>query len=89
MKSADEREVRSAQFNGAARGKCVVCGDPIGEQCFCKLHTTEGVTVMFCCPSCAMQYIDSTRTPADSRAEELRAYEKSTHFFVGPDKPWS
>jgi hypothetical protein len=44
---------------------------------------------MLCCPSCAIQYLYSTRAPADIREEELRAYEKNTHFFIGEDKPWS
>ena len=44
---------------------------------------------MLCCPSCVVQFIDSARAPADGREEELRAYEKSTHFFVGETKPWS
>jgi hypothetical protein len=44
---------------------------------------------MLCCPSCAVQYINSARAPADDREEELRACEKSTHFFIGEDKPWS
>jgi hypothetical protein len=43
---------------------------------------------MLCCPSCAIQYMDWERPPADSREEELRAYEKNTHFFIGEDKPW-
>ena len=42
---------------------------------------------MLCCPFCAVQYIDSTRAPADDREEELHAYEKSTHFSIGEDKP--
>jgi hypothetical protein len=44
---------------------------------------------MLCCPSCAIQYLDSARPPEDNAEEELRAYEKSTHFFIGEDKPWS
>ncbi len=44
---------------------------------------------MFCCPSCAIQHIDSTREPTDSREQELRAYEKNTRLFIGEDKPWS
>lgn len=88
MNSGDARQSSAAQLNGASRGKCLVCGDPIGEQCFCKLHPSEGAPVMFCCPSCAIQYLESTRTPADSREAELRGYEKSTHFFIGVDKPW-
>ena len=44
---------------------------------------------MLCCPSCVVQFIDSARAPADGREEELRAYEKRTHFFIGENKPWS
>jgi len=44
---------------------------------------------MLCCPSCAIQHLDSLRPPTDSREEELRAYERNTHFFIGEDKPWS
>jgi hypothetical protein len=38
---------------------------------------------MLCCPSCAVQYIDSARPPVDNYEEELRAYEKYNHFFIG------
>jgi len=90
MNSADGHEPRAAQSSGAVSEKCIVCDDPIGENCFCKIHRKEGGPIMLCCPSCAIQYIDSARSPADSREEELRAYEKSTHFFfIGEDKPWS
>ena len=89
MNATDDREPRTAQFNGAvARQKCPVCDDPIGEKCFCKIHRNGG-PIMLCCPSCAIQYIDSARPPADGYEEELRAYEKNTHFFIGEDKPWS
>jgi hypothetical protein len=89
MHSADDREPSAAQFSGAAREKCLVCDDPIRDRCFCKIHRKEGGPILLCCPSCAVQYIDSARPPADSREEELRANEKSTHFFIGEDKPWS
>jgi hypothetical protein len=89
MNSADDRESRAAQFNGAAPEKCLVCDDPIGDRCFCKIHRKEGGPIMLCCPDCVIQHLDATRSPADSREEELRAYEKSTHFFIGEDKPWS
>jgi len=89
MNSAADREPRAATFSGAAAEKCLVCGDPIGENCFCKIHPKQGGPTLLCCPSCAVQYIDSARPPADGREEELRAYEKSTHFFIGENKPWS
>jgi hypothetical protein len=89
MNLANDREPRAAQFSGAARENCLVCDDPIGDRCFCKLHRKQGGPILLCCPSCAVQYIDSARPPADIREEELRAYEKTTFFFIGEDKPWS
>jgi hypothetical protein len=89
INSSDDREPRTVQLNGAVRQKCPVCGDPIGENCFCKIHHKEGGPILLCCPSCVVQYLDSARPPADGLEEELRAYEKSTHFFIGEDKPWS
>ena len=86
--NSNNREPGTPRSNGAAPVKCLVCGGPIGEACFCKLHRAEDTPAIFCCPSCAIQYLESTRAPADGRTDELRAYEKSTHFFVGPDKPW-
>ncbi len=83
--SSDDRGPRAVQFNGVVRQKCPVCGDPIGENCFCKIHREEGGPIMLCCPSCAIQYMDSARPPADGREEQFRAYEKSTHFFIGED----
>ncbi len=75
-------------LNGAGRQKCLVCDDPIGENCFCKIHRKENGPIMLCCPSCAIQYLDSARPPADSpEEEELRAYEKATRFFFAEDKP--
>lgn len=75
--------------NGTVRQKCPVCDHPIGENCFCKIHREEAGTIMLCCPSCAIQYLDSARPPADSHEAELRASEKTTRFFIGEDKPWS
>lgn len=76
------------QLNGAPQ-KCVICGDPTAERCFCKIHRKEGGPVLLCCPSCTIQYLDSKRPPADSREEELRAGEKNFHFFIGENKPWT
>lgn len=88
MSSAKDHGPRAAEFRGANPDKCLVCGDPIGEHCFCKIHRKEGGPIMFCCPDCAMQYLDSARVPADPREQELLACEKSVHFFIGEDKPW-
>lgn len=89
MNSPNDREPNAAELKDAGPHKCLVCDDPIGERCFCKIHYKEGGPILLCCPSCAVQYIDSARPPADSREEELRDREKSTHFFIGEDKPWS
>ena len=89
MNSANDREPNGAPLNGAEQDKCPVCHDAIGERCFCKIHRKEEGPILLCCPSCVVQYIDSARLPADSREAELRAYEESTRFFIGEDKPWS
>ncbi|PWU11958.1 MAG: hypothetical protein C5B50_22375 [Verrucomicrobia bacterium] len=89
MNSAFNGESRVAQSNGAVPQKCPVCADPITESCFCKINRPDGRTIMLCCPSCAIQYIDSARPPANSAEEELRAFEKNDHFFIGEEKPWS
>jgi hypothetical protein len=88
MNSANDLEQRAAQVNGAVRQKCPVCNDAIGERCFCKIHSKEGEPIMLCCPSCAIQYFNTSRPPADSLEAELRAYEKNTHLFVAEEKPW-
>ena len=44
---------------------------------------------MLCSPTCTVQYLDSTRHPAHPGEQEYRAYEHSTHFFIGENKPWS
>jgi len=89
MSSSNDRESPAALLGGPVPQKCVVCDDPVGDRCFCKIHRKEKGPILLCCPSCAVQYIDSARPPADSREEELGAYEKSAHFFIGEDKPWS
>jgi hypothetical protein len=86
MNSAHNSEPRSAQSTRAVLQKCVVCGDPIGESGLYKIHRKEGEPTLLCCPDCAIQYIYLARPPADGAEEELRAYEKSTHFFIGEDK---
>ena len=88
MNSPVDQQKRARQFTGAVPGKCYVCGDPIGEQCFSKIQRKEGGPIMLCCPDCAMQYLDSARPPADDREQELRTYEQSVHLFIGDDKPW-
>ena len=89
MNPADDHEPRPAQVDGAVRQKCLVCGDPIGENCLCTIHRKEGGPIMLCCPSCAIQYMDSARPPANDTEDEMRAYEKNNHFFIGENKPWS
>lgn len=79
----------SVQFSSADARTCTVCGDPIGDRCFGKIHGKEGGPIMLCCPDCAIQYFDSAHVPTDPYEQELRAYGKSTHFFMGEDKPWS
>ena len=87
MNSTNGHQPRAAQSGDAAAQKCFVCGDRTEERCFCKIHRQGGGPVMLCCPSCTIQYVDSRRTPADSREQELRAYEKSLHFWIGEEKP--
>jgi len=89
MTSADDREPRPAQSNGAVRQKCLVCGDPVGENCFCTIHRKEGGPILVCCPDCAIQYMDSARPPTNDAEDEMRACEKRSHFFIGEKKPWS
>jgi hypothetical protein len=89
MNSNDDHEPRAAQVTGGDQQKCLICRDPIGERCFCKIPRNEGGPILLCCPDCTIQYIDSTRPPADFIEQELRAYENSSHFFIGEDKPWS
>ncbi len=71
-----------------AREKCLVCGEPIGERCFCRIYRNPAAPVALCCPSCSMQYLYSARDPVDDREAELLKQEKSVHLFVGDDKPW-
>jgi len=68
--------------------KCLVCGKPIEERCFCKLYPTDRGPIALCCPSCAIQYIESARAPSENGEEELRGYEKKMVFFIGEEKPW-
>jgi hypothetical protein len=89
MNSSDDCGPRAVQLNGAVRQKCPVCDGPIGENGFCKFYRKEGGPMVLCSPSCAIRYLDSARAPADILEEELRTYEKNTHFFIGEDKPWS
>jgi hypothetical protein len=88
MNSASDQAPRATQPSGAAPGTCLVCGDPIGERCFCKMHGEDEGPRMLCCPDCTIQYLASARAPADTREQEIQAYEKSGHFFIGEDKPW-
>lgn len=45
--------------------------------------------MMLCCPGCVVQYCDAKRDSADIREQDLRAYEKSVHLFIGEEKTWS
>jgi hypothetical protein len=89
MSSADNGAPRAAQTDGAIPQNCLICRDPIGDRCFCKIHRKEDSPILLCCPSCVIQYIDSARPPADTTEKELRDYEKNCHFFIGDNKPWS
>ena len=83
----DNHEPRAAQLDRATDDKCFVCGGRIGERCFCRIHRKEGVPVMLCRPSCTVQYIDSTQTPAERLERERRDYENDLRLFVGEEKP--
>ena len=85
----DNHEPSAAQPSDAAAQKCFVCGDTIADRCFCKIHRKEVVPVMLCRPSCTIQYIDSTQTPAERLERERRDCEKDLRLFVGEEKPWS
>jgi len=88
MNSAHDPKPRAAQSRGGAPEPCSVCGDPIGEQPFCRIHRQADGPIILCCPDCTIQYLHSARAPADPLEQQLRDYEKSTHFFIGEDKPW-
>ena len=76
--SADDREPN-----------CFVCGHLVQENPFCKAHNNGSELVLLCCPDCTIQYLDSRLTSDDPRQQELRAYERNFHFFIGENKPWS
>ena len=88
MNSTSNHEPPATAIRGVAREKCVVCGDLVGERCFCRIYRKQGEPVVLCCPSCSLQYFESARPPANAREEELLKYEKAVHLFVGEEKPW-
>jgi len=67
--------------------KCFICGDPVRENCFCRVHCGGG-PIMLCCPGCVIQYCDAAKNPEEFREREIRASENSFQFFVGEKKPW-
>ena len=85
----DDPEPLAARFGHPPPDKCFVCGDPIGEVCFCKIHRDPGGPTMLCCPDCAMRYLYSARVPLDAGEDELQACEKSSYLCIGEHKPWS
>jgi hypothetical protein len=89
MNSANDQEPAAGRFSDTAPVKCFVCKYLIQEPCFCRIFREQGAPILLCCPDCTIQYIDSTRPPADFFEQELRAYENSSHFFIGEDNPWS
>ena len=89
MNATNNHEAHAAQLYRDIADKCFVCGDRIGECCFCRIHRKEGGAVLLCCPSCAIQYIDSTQTPSERLERERRECENDLRLFVGEEKPWS
>ena len=89
MNSTNNHEVYAAQLDRATDDKCFVCGDLIADGCFCKIHRKEGVPVTICRPTCTIQYIHSTQTPAERLEREWRDCENDLRLFVGEEKPWS
>jgi len=88
MNPIDNQQPTAGGLRNGAREKCLVCGDPIGDRCFCRIYRKEAAPVALCCPSCSLQYFASARTPADTREKELLQHENSVHLFVGEEKPW-
>jgi hypothetical protein len=89
MNSANDQAPPAAHFSKTAQQICFICKYVIQDPCFCRIFREEAPPILLCCPDCAIQYIDSTRIPSDPLEEELLAYEKRNHFFIGQDKPWS
>jgi hypothetical protein len=89
VNSTNDQEPAAGRFSDTAPEKCFVCKYLIQEPCFCRIFREQGAPILLCCPDCTIQYIDSTRVPSDPLEEELLAYEKRNHFFIGEDKPWS
>ena len=88
MNSLNDHEPHAAQFDRAVPQKCFVCGDPVGDRCFCQIRRKEEGPIMLCSPNCTIEYLDSAQALVDMDEQELRAFEKSVHLFVGEDKPW-
>jgi len=87
MNAPANNGVASLKADGSAP-KCIVCGDPVLDRCFCRINREQGGPILLCCPSCAIQYLESARVPASTQEEEFSAREKSVHLFIGEDKPW-
>ena len=89
MNLPNDHKAPAAPLQGSVPDKCFVCHYPVVEPCFCKIPRAEGGPIMLCCPDCVMQHLDATCDSMDPQQQELRAYERSVHFFIGEDKPWS
>ena len=82
-------KARAAQFSRAEPNKCFICGDPIGERCFCKIHRKEAEPIVLCCPDCLLQYYEAKEDHADIREQELKRYEDSFLLFGAQKNSWS
>jgi len=87
MNASDNHAPNTSQLSGAVSQKCFICGDPVGENCFCRIPDAGG-PIMLCCPGGVIQYCDAAQNPEAIREQNLGASENGFHFFVGENKPW-
>jgi hypothetical protein len=87
MNSPEGVEPLAEPFGSPASQRCRMCGDQVGEKCFCRIPSEVGGPIRLCCPDCAIQYFDSV-SPMSMQQQQLERYANSVHLLIGENKPW-
>ena len=68
--------------NGEMRPTCAHCqANIVDGHWFCRLPGNEA-PILLCCPSCALQYLDRSRTERNGSDQDWDSYEHRFHFLV-------
>lgn len=86
MRTGDNHGTATAQPSRADSQNCFVCGKPLGELWFCRIHRDEEL-ITLCGSECLASHLNTARGQTDDPHQSPDAYENSPYIFVDREGP--